>query len=83
MLVLFGAIVLMSGGYADLKRALGSVGQSNDISTSNTSQPYYANCAEARRAGVAPIYSWQPGYRSEMDGDDDGIACEPYHPARW
>ncbi len=39
---------------------------------------YYAGCDEARAAGVAPIYSGQPGYREEMDGDDDGIACEPH-----
>lgn len=39
---------------------------------------YYSDCNEARAAGVAPIYRGQPGYRSEMDGDSDGIACEPY-----
>jgi hypothetical protein len=41
---------------------------------------YYRGCREARAAGVAPIYRGQPGYRPGMDGDDDGIACEPYHP---
>lgn len=25
----------------------------------------------------APIYSGEPGYRESMDGDGDGIACEP------
>lgn len=39
---------------------------------------YYPNCNAARAAGAAPIYAGQPGYRSEMDGDSDGIACEPY-----
>ena len=39
---------------------------------------FYRNCREARAAGVAPIYRGQPGYRPEMDGDGDGIACEPY-----
>jgi hypothetical protein len=29
-----------------------------------------------RAAGKAPLYSWQPGYRSALDGDSDGIACE-------
>ncbi|ANU08451.1 thermonuclease family protein [Paraurantiacibacter namhicola] len=47
-----------------------------------TAQPsrtvYYRNCKEARAAGAAPIYRGQPGYRPEMDGDNDGIACEPY-----
>lgn len=37
---------------------------------------YYANCAAARAAGAAPLYAGAPGYRPEMDGDSDGIACE-------
>lgn len=40
---------------------------------------FYRNCAAARAAGAAPIYRGQPGYRPEMDGDGDGVACEPYH----
>lgn len=39
---------------------------------------YYSGCNEARAAGAAPIYAGEPGYRSDMDGDSDGIACEPY-----
>lgn len=42
----------------------------------HTSTPYYANCTEAREAGAAPILRGEPGYRSELDRDDDGIACE-------
>ncbi|MFC4403441.1 thermonuclease family protein [Gracilibacillus xinjiangensis] len=37
---------------------------------------YYNNCTEAREAGVTPLYDGDPGYRTQMDGDDDGIACE-------
>ncbi len=39
---------------------------------------YYRNCDAARAAGAAPIYRGSPGYRPEMDGDSDGIACEPF-----
>jgi hypothetical protein len=39
---------------------------------------YYSGCNEARAAGKAPIYAGQPGYRDGLDGDSDGIACEPY-----
>jgi hypothetical protein len=39
---------------------------------------YYPGCNAARAAGVAPIYAGEPGYRPQMDGDGDGIACEPY-----
>lgn len=41
---------------------------------------YYAGCNEVRAAGKAPLYAGQPGYRPEMDGDGDGIACEPHRP---
>lgn len=40
------------------------------------SSVYYKNCAEARAAGAAPIHRGEPGYRAELDRDDDGIACE-------
>jgi DNA polymerase III subunit epsilon len=37
---------------------------------------YYRNCAAARAAGVAPLHRGDPGYRSGLDRDGDGIACE-------
>ncbi|WP_093085633.1 excalibur calcium-binding domain-containing protein [Sphingobium sp. AP50] len=37
----------------------------------------YRNCRDASAAGAAPIYRGQPGYGAHMDGDNDGIACEP------
>lgn len=43
---------------------------------------YFRNCAEAIAAGAAPLYRGQPGYRPQMDGDSDGIACEPYRGRR-
>ena len=45
---------------------------------SSASELYFRSCAEARAAGRAPVYRGQPGYRSGLDGDNDGIACEPY-----
>ena len=33
---------------------------------------------DARSAGTAPTYRGEPGNREGMDGDGDGIACEPY-----
>jgi hypothetical protein len=43
---------------------------------------YFAGCNDVRAAGLAPLLRGQPGYRAEMDGDDDGIACEPYRGRR-
>jgi hypothetical protein len=42
------------------------------------SSVYYAGCYEVRAAGKAPLHSGDPGYRIGMDGDGDGVACEPY-----
>ena len=38
----------------------------------------YSGCNEVRAAGKAPLRAGEPGYREEMDGDGDGIACEPH-----
>ena len=41
-----------------------------------TADAYYANCTAARAAGAAPLHVGEPGYRSALDRDKDGIACE-------
>ena len=37
---------------------------------------YYANCSEAREAGVTPLFEGDPGYADHLDRDHDGVACE-------
>ena len=37
---------------------------------------YYANCDAVRAAGKAPLKRGDPGYRSGLDRDNDGYACE-------
>jgi hypothetical protein len=37
---------------------------------------HYENCDAARAAGAAPLYEGEPGYRSGLDRDGDGDACE-------
>ncbi|TRW86412.1 excalibur calcium-binding domain-containing protein [Mycolicibacterium sp. 018/SC-01/001] len=37
---------------------------------------YYANCRAAKAAGAAPLHAGQPGYRTGLDGDGDGVARE-------
>jgi hypothetical protein len=41
---------------------------------------YYAGCNDVRAAGKAPLHRGQPGYSEHMDGDNDGVACEPHYP---
>ena len=40
------------------------------------SSAYYANCAAARAAGVAPLHRGDAGYAPRLDRDGDGVACE-------
>ncbi|NKY04764.1 excalibur calcium-binding domain-containing protein [Gordonia polyisoprenivorans] len=44
--------------------------------TDEGSSVYYSNCAQARAAGAAPLHVGDPGYRSGLDRDGDGVACE-------
>lgn len=37
---------------------------------------YYADCELAEQAGAAPLRRGEPGYRSALDPDGDGIACD-------
>jgi Excalibur calcium-binding domain len=42
-----------------------------------TSSVYYKSCAAASKAGAAPITIGQPGYRTGLDPNGNGVACEP------
>jgi Excalibur calcium-binding domain len=45
---------------------------------SKESSVHYSGCKEVRALGKAPLYAGEPGYSEDMDGDGDGIACEPH-----
>ena len=80
---------MFRGAFITLVVAMGIVGApiaSAAPSTTTTSPApttgstvYYPNCKAACAAGAAPIYQGQPGYRSALDRDGDGIACEICH----
>ncbi|WP_024801752.1 excalibur calcium-binding domain-containing protein [Nocardia sp. BMG51109] len=37
--------------------------------------PYYATCGEVWAEHHGPLYRSRPGYRPQLDPDDDGVAC--------
>ena len=37
---------------------------------------FYENCTAVRAAGADPIRRGEPGYSTDLDRDQDGIACE-------
>lgn len=37
----------------------------------------FPGCNEVRARGLAPLRRGESGYGEHMDGDGDGIACEP------
>ena len=51
---------------------------SREAQATTTPKPsvvYYKNCGVALAEGAAPILSGEPGYRSGLDPDGDGVAC--------
>lgn len=69
--ITFGGVLLAPGARAPLPAPRAS------LAAEPARDVYYAGCNEVRAAGKAPLYAGQPGYREDMDGDLDGIACEP------
>ena len=61
-------------------RVIGFVASLSQDTRDRTPQPgdHWWRCSDAWAAGSAPIYGGEPGYRKELDGDADGVACEPY-----
>lgn len=43
---------------------------------SSSSNREFANCAQARSAGAAPVRAGDPGYGRHLDRDGDGVGCE-------
>jgi len=78
-----GAVIgIGSAGPTGATAAAGSareVGAALGVVRARPPQPgdRWPGCNDARSAGTAPIYRGEPGYDAAMDGDDDGIACEP------
>lgn len=75
-----GSSAITPAGRADVAAAANDVAVATGMKRSRPPQPgdRWGGCNDARAAGTAPIYRGEPGYRSTMDGDDDGVACEPY-----
>gem|GEM_PF-855562 len=44
--------------------------------TPTSEYAYYKDCEAVKKAGKAPLHRGDPGYRSRLDRDNDGIACE-------
>lgn len=75
-----GSVATTSDGRNAIFGVAKSAGVATGLVRRRAPQPgdYWSGCNEARGAGTAPIYRGEPGYRPGMDGDDDGVACEPY-----
>jgi Excalibur calcium-binding domain len=64
--------------YSEQRKLEGTPQPVSEYNPSREQSVYYAGCRDARAAGAAPLYRGDPGYREGMDGDNDGVACEPY-----
>jgi hypothetical protein len=84
--LMFGGVLLLTAPSAGERPSAAPValsGSEHEASAERAASPdtWYSGCNAVRAAGAAPLYRDQPGYRPEMDGDGDGIACEPYRNA--
>ena len=52
-------------------------GEVNTLVENRTTDQHFSGCDAARAAGRQDIPRWDPSYREHMDGDGDGLACEP------
>ncbi|OBH83969.1 hypothetical protein A5681_19910 [Mycobacterium scrofulaceum] len=77
-MLIAGAIVVGVAGAPATQAAPATTTSPGPAPTTGASV-YYPNCKAACADGVAPIYRGQPGYRSGLDRDGDGIACEVCH----
>lgn len=78
MLLAGGALTLLVVSQLSGKRDNAGPGILLTDTLDRSAERFFQRCADARAAGVAPIHRGQPGYRSELDRDGDGVACEPY-----
>ena len=76
----YGLIAVASGlGLAFGANALEAAQERQAILDALPAGYTYSGCNEVRAAGVAPLYRHEPGFSERLDGDGDGIGCEPYH----
>jgi excalibur calcium-binding domain-containing protein len=89
LILLLAAVMLgLTGGYAWSKWSEPSPAAAANAAVIPSAKPgqtsaqveesvYYADCAAVQNAGKAPLYPGQPGYRSGLDPQGVGIACQP------
>ncbi len=64
-----------TGGYHCHRGASAAPARAQQAASSSTRREY-ANCAQARAAGAAPVRVGDPGYGRHLDRDGDGVGCE-------
>lgn len=80
LLIGLGSLAISPEGRTAVTEKANTVAIASGVARAREPQAgdYWPGCKAARAAGTAPIYLGEPGYREGMDGDGDGIACEPY-----
>jgi len=75
----YGLFAVASGlGLAFGASALGAAQERQAILDALPAGYTYSGCNEVLAAGVAPLCRQEPGFSKRIDGDWDGIGCEPY-----
>jgi hypothetical protein len=88
IILLAAALLGLTGGYAWSHWSKPSAAAVANAPAARSAKPgetsaeleesvYYADCAAVQKAGKAPLYPGQPGYRAELDPQNVGVACQP------
>lgn len=56
--------------------SLPAIGATKKKSSGNSTTVKFKSCKAAKAAGYSDMKRGEPGYSSNLDRDDDGIACE-------
>lgn len=70
------------GSQASVGRPMAQANRSSRGGDARAGGLYFGSCAEAARAGYSSMLIGTAGYREGLDGDNDGVACEPYYGRR-
>lgn len=70
------SVAVAAAGAGILTMAGDTDGSGTPDATPQLVSTYYDDCDQAESAGVAPMSAGEPGYRTVLDPDANGLACE-------
>ena len=74
--VLLLILMISTVGMTRSKRTTRKTRTNTSSNNKSSGSLHFKNCTDARNRGYSDIKRGEPGYRSGLDRDKDGVACE-------